>query len=151
ETQPEVEPMDVVLTKMREAGLLDEEALQRLSTFVAEGKPLEDAAVAAGAPEEKVLRLLGGLFEVPYVELGGKNVSKEFLSRFPARILVQHRLLPLEEKDGTVVVATSRIGDATGLDELGLACGRDLSRVISTSTEIDRCLKRLLGIGADTL
>jgi type II secretion system protein E len=143
--------VDTVLTKLREEGLLDEEALRRVSTLVAEGKPLEEAAVTAGVPEEKLLRVLGALFDVPYVELEGRNVSKEFLARFPARILVGHRLLPLEERDGIVIVATNRIGDGAGLDELALACGCDVSRVLAPSAELDRCLKRLLGIGADTL
>ena len=143
--------MDVVLTKIREEGLLDEEALRRFSALVAEGRPFEEAAVTAGASEEKLLRLLGGLFDVPYVELEGRTIAKEFLARFPARLLVEHRLLPIEERDGVVVVATSRIGDGAGLDELGLACGCEVSRALAPSSELDRVLKKLLGIGADTL
>jgi general secretion pathway protein E/type IV pilus assembly protein PilB len=60
-------------------------------------------------------------------------------------------VLPLEEQNGVTVVATSRITDPTALDELRLACGRDISPALATSTEIDRCLKRVLGVGADTI
>ncbi len=143
--------MDSVLTRMREEGLLDEEALRRVSALVAEGKALEDAAAAAGVSEERLLRLLASLFDIPYVELEARGVSREFLARFPARILVEHRILPLEERDGVVTVASSRIGDGAGLDELALASGLDIARVLAPSSEIDRCLKRLLGVGADTL
>src|ERR1041385_4312018 len=106
---------------MRDDGLLDEEAFRRVSPLIAEGKPLEEAAVAAGLPEEKLLRLLGSLFDVPYVELEKQVISKEFLARFPTGILVQRRLLPIEERDGVVIVAPSRIDDGSGLDELALA------------------------------
>ena len=60
-------------------------------------------------------------------------------------------MLPLEERDGLTVVVTSRISDTAALDELRVACGRELSPALAPSTEIDRCLKRLLGVGADTL
>ena len=115
--------MKMVLERLLEEHILDGAAAERLPALVAEGKPLEDAAVTLGASEEKLLRLLAEIFEVPFIELEQSNVSKEFLAQFPARLLVQHRILPLEERDGLVVVATSRISDTAGLDELRISSG----------------------------
>ena len=143
--------VDSLLRRLREEGLLDEEALRRASRAIAEGRSLEEAAVEAGANEELLLRSLARAFGLEYADLEERAVPKDFLSRFPARILVRHRLLPLEERDGVVRVATSRASDPAGLDELALACGSDVSPVLASSAEIDRALKRLLGIGADTL
>jgi general secretion pathway protein E/type IV pilus assembly protein PilB len=62
-----------------------------------------------------------------------------------------HALLPLREENGTVLVASSKVFDTTGLEELRLACGRQVQLVVAPAGEIDRCLKSLLGVGADTL
>jgi len=66
-------------------------------------------------------------------------------------LLVRHRILPLEERDGVTVIVASQVSDTSAIDELRLVCGRDLSLALAPSAEIDRCLKKLLGVGADTL
>lgn len=144
--------MQEILGQMRSEGLLDEKAAQLASSLIAEGKPLDEAVLAAdGVSEEKLLRFLAATFDVQFVDLEKCDVAKEFLAQFPTRVLVQYRLLPLEEKDGVVLVATSRLCDTTGLDELRLACGRDFRPVVAPSADIERCIKRLLGVGAETL
>ena len=144
--------MEQILSRMVAEGLLDESAATRVRASLAEGKPLEEAVLSAdGVSEERLLRFLASTFDVPYVDVEKLPVTKEFLARFPTRLLVQHRLLPIEEKDGTVVVAASRLCDPTPIDELRLACGRDLQIALAPGTEIDRTIRRLLGVGADTL
>src|SRR3954466_9267542 len=140
---------------MRDKGLLDEASAIRARNFLTEGKALEEAVLAAdGLGEDAVLRFLADTFELPYIENDRFEKSppaKEFLSQFPARVLLRHRLLPLEERDGVTLVATSRLSDTSGLDELRLASGRDLSPALAPSAEIERALKKLLGVGADTI
>src|SRR5438477_2015074 len=144
--------MEAVLSRLISEGLLDDAGAQRVRTLLAEGKPLDEAILAAdGVGEDKMLRLLGQVFDVPYVELEPLTLSKEFLTKFPARLLIQHKILPIEEKNGVVLVATSKLFDLTPLDELRLACGRDVRPVLAPANEIDRCMKRYLGVGADTL
>src|SRR5258705_7492052 len=145
-------PMEAVLSRLISEGLLEDAGAKRVRSLLAEGKPLDEAILAAdGVAEDKMLRLLGSVFDIPYVDLEPLTLSKEFLTKFPARILIQHHILPIEEKNGVVVVATSKVFDLTPLDELRLACGRDVRPVLSPANEIDRCMKRFLGVGADTL
>ncbi len=119
---------------------------------MAEGKPLDEAVLTAdGIAEETLLRSLAGIFDIPFLDIDKHSPPKEFLAKFPTRLLVQHGLLPIEEVDGIVTVATSNLCDMTGLDALRLASGRDCRPVAATSAEIQRCLKSLLGVGADTL
>src|SRR4051812_43034413 len=102
--------MEAVLTRLVSEGLLDESGAQRVRTSLAEGKPLDEAILAAdGVGEDKMLRLLGQVFDVSYVELEPVQLSKEFLNKFPARLLIQHKILPIEEKNGVVLVATSKL------------------------------------------
>ena len=147
--------MESVLVAMKEKGLLDDISVTKARALLAEGKPLEQSLVSAdGLTEEKVLRFLADAFEVPYVEneyFEKTPPAKDFLTKFPVRLLLKHQLLPLEDRDGYTLVATSRISEHAGLDELRLASGRDLMPALTPASEIDRALKKILGVGADTL
>jgi general secretion pathway protein E/type IV pilus assembly protein PilB len=133
-------------------GLVDDQSAQRVRQLMLEGKSPEDAILSAdGVGEESLVRFLSKTFDVPTVDLEKRELPKELLAKFPARLLIHHRLLPIEEKNGVVYVATSRVFDSTGMDELRLACGMNLQPVLAPASEIDRCMKKYLGVGADTL
>jgi type II secretion system protein E len=141
-----------VVSKMVDGGLFDATVAQRVRSLLSEGKSLEESVLSAdGVSEEALLRFLATSFDIPYIDLEKNPPSKEILASFPARLLVRHRILPLEERDGVTVVVASQVSDTGALDELRLVCGRDLSLALAPSAEIDRCLKRMLGVGADTL
>ncbi|HWP39862.1 MAG TPA: ATPase, T2SS/T4P/T4SS family [Tepidisphaeraceae bacterium] len=144
--------MESVIQIMQQQGLLSEAGSQRARALLAEGKSLEEAILAAdGISEEAMLRALAKALDLPCVDLERNPPAKDFLARFPARLLLRYHLLPLEERNGVTLVATSRVSDTTGIDELRLACNREFSLVLAPHAEIDRCLKQLLGVGADTL
>ena len=148
--------MNDVLAKLIDEGLLDPEKAAQVRAAAAAGKPLDDALRAVnGVPEDKLLRSIAAYFDVPFVDLekdGAKYApSKEFLAKFPARILIDRGLMPLAENGDGVAIVTSRVFDNTGLDELRLATGLDVHPVIAPSAEIDRFIKKYLGVGADTL
>src|SRR5258706_13577322 len=137
---------------MMDRGLFDSATAERVKSLLSEGKSLEESVLAAdGVSEEALLRFLATSFDIPYVDLEKTPPSKEILASFPARLLVRHRILPLEERDGVTVIVASQVSDTSAIDELRLVCGRDLSLALAPSAEIDRCLKKLLGVGADTL
>src|SRR5437016_935992 len=141
-----------IVSIMQDQGILSPVAAQRANALLAEGRPLEDAVLAAdGVSEEALLRFLASAFDLPYVEVEKSPPAKEFLARFPARLLLKHHILPLEERDGMTTLVTSRPSDSAAVDELRVVCGREFKVALAPSTEIDRCLKRLLGVGADTL
>jgi len=141
-----------LLTNLTDRGLLDAAALQRVEALLAQGRPLDEALVSAsGLAEDRVLRLLAEEFDVPYVDLERQQPSRDFLARFPVRLLVDRHLLPVGEDNGAVTVAASRLFDTSGLDELRLACGREVNLALAPAADIDRSIKLLLGVGADTL
>jgi type II secretion system protein E len=141
-----------IVTKMREQKLLDEVSSQRVHELLASGKGLDEALRQAdGVPEERLLRVLAAEFGVPFVDIEQSRIDKALLQHFPVRILLKHHLLPLEETDGAVLVATSRLFDTSGIDELALVSGRECRMALAPSTEIDRAIKKHLGVGADTV
>ncbi|HVS72943.1 MAG TPA: GspE/PulE family protein [Phycisphaerae bacterium] len=141
-----------VIDMLTKDGKLTDASAGRIRAEMAGGKSLDDALREDGnLAEDAMLKSLATLLEMPYMELETVNPSKEFLAQFPARILLERHMIPLAEDDGVTTVATNRVFDQTGLDELRLVTGREFRPVLATSQEIDRCIKRTLGIGADTL
>ncbi len=144
--------MEHVIDMMRRQGLLDEPAARRACDLMGQGKRLEEAVLAAdGVTEDAMLRCLGQMFDVPVVDLDSQAPSKEFLATFPTRLLVRHNVLPIAEEGGVTLVAASSITDTAALDELRLLTGRECKLALAPAREIDRAIKRLLGVGADTL
>lgn len=141
-----------LVEKMRKEGLLDEDRAASAIKGLNEGEPLERALLSGNSiSEEEVLRFLAKEFHYPFIELKGCNPSKEFLSQFPAKILLKRQIVPLKNDDGSITVVTSLISDTSGLDELRLATGKDFSPGLAPSHEILDCIKRCLGVGADTV
>jgi general secretion pathway protein E/type IV pilus assembly protein PilB len=137
---------------MKQQGLIGEEASLQAEKLIAQGYSVDEALLKTeGVAEEDVLRFLSKEFGMPLVDLEQHPPSKEFLAKFPAHILMTHGLVPLEEKEGVVLVACNRLFDSSGLDELRLACNREVRGVLASSSDINRCLKTLLGVGADTV
>jgi general secretion pathway protein E/type IV pilus assembly protein PilB len=148
--------VDHVLAKLVREGLLTADSAKEVTDSVRGGKTLDEALKSVnGIAEDKLLRFLAGYFDIPYVDLEkdaeSKAPSKEFLSKFPARILLDRRIMPLAENGEGVSIVTSRVFDTTGLDELRLATGLDVHPVLAPAIEIDRFIKKYLGVGADTL
>ncbi len=150
--------MHDVLTSLMRDGLLDVESARQISDAVAGGSSLDDAMrKVARAQEEKILRALAAYYDIPFVDLE-KDADrlapeKELLSKFPARILLDRRIMPLagEANGDGVAIVTSHVFETAGLDELRMATGLDVHPVLAPSTEIDRFMKKFLGVGADTL
>jgi len=131
--------MESVIAAMQEKKLLDDTSATRARSLIAEGKPLEQALVSAdGLSEEAVLRFLAEAFEIPYVEneyFEKTPPAKDFLTKFPVRLLLRYGLLPLEERDGYTIIATSKISDHSALDELRVASGRDLMPALAPASD----------------
>lgn len=145
--------MNHLIDELHRTGLLDAESSQRARTMIATGKAFEDAVLAAdGLSEDALLRHLAEQLDIPYVDLDKQAPDKDFLKKFPTRVLVRNTILPIAEKDGVVIVAASRATtSAAALDELRLVSGRDCTLALAPAAEIERTLKQLLGVGADTL
>jgi hypothetical protein len=144
--------MQSILVHMRAAGMVNDEVCQAVERLCAEGVPLDTALVeASGLPEEKLLAYLASEFGLPYEDLETWQPPDGIMARFPARVLLKHNLIPLREEDGAVMVATSRVFDSLGLDELRLASGCQVRPVLAPASEIQRCIRRHLGVGADTV
>jgi len=144
-------PMNNLVDQMVQQGLIDESAARGINGLLAAGESPTRAFAACGVAEEPVLRFWSAQFDWPYVELEHRSFSRDFLAKFPARILLDKRVIPVEENGGAVFVVTSNPFDTSAVDELRLATGQDLQVALAPLAEIERCIKQHLGVGADTV
>ena len=148
--------MNDILAKLVREGILDADGALNVRAAVSAGKSLDLALrEAPGVSEDKLLRCLAEEYSLPFIDLekdADKHIPpKELIARFPARILIDHQLMPLHQNGDGVLIVTSKLFDMSGLDELRIASGIEVHPALAPSTEIDRFMKKYLGVGADTL
>src|SRR5437763_10495498 len=56
--------------------------------------------------EQRFLNAIGQYFDVPVVALDPKKIDRETLRVLPSRFVFQHHILPIEQRDNAVVLAT---------------------------------------------
>ncbi len=144
--------MSNLLDKLKEQGLLDASGVERAAALVGQGQPVDDAVIAGGGvPEAALIGLLAAEFNLPVADLSKEIPEKAFLNTFPVRLLLRHNVLPLSEKNGVVRIASGRALSNPGVAKLRLATGKRFEIALAPREEIDRKLKELLGVGADTM
>ena len=141
-----------VLSQLTEEGLIDLPTAERARLAWRDGTPFEEAVLEAdGLTEERLLPALAKTLGIGFVDLDEHPPDKALLAELPARLLTTYQLVPLERINGRVRIATSRVFDRRGLDELRLASGCVLEPVLATGDGIRRALATHLGVGAATV
>ncbi|MDT8303147.1 MAG: type II secretion system ATPase GspE [Sedimentisphaerales bacterium] len=143
--------MNVLVDRMVEQGLIDDSAARVVLGLLAKGEPLTRALLTSGLAEDALLRFLADEFQYTYVELHKCSFSKEFLAQFPARVLLDKHVIPLDGNNGDLLTVMSNPFDTSAIDELRLATGKDFQIALAPLAEIDECIKQYLGVGADTV
>ncbi len=141
-----------VLSQLAEGGLIDLPTAERARLAWHGGTPLEEAVLQAdGLTEDRLLPELATVLGLSFVDLDENPPDKALLAELPARLLTTYQLVPLSRDNGRIRIATSRVFDRRGLDELRLATGCALEPVIATGDAIRRALATHLGVGAATV
>lgn len=143
--------MSQVLDRLVKKGLLDEPAALGVRTRMADGATLREALAMGGMAEEKLLHFLAQELGMAFIEVEKEEVTKEFLQQFPAKVLLEGHVLPLPGENGDTLVAIHDPFDTSAVDQLRLATGRSFRIGLAPLAEIDRQVKRFLGVGADTV
>jgi len=143
--------MNVLVDRMVEQGLIDDSAARGVLGLLAKGELPTRAFLASGLAEDTLLRFLSREFQCTYVELDKCSFSKEFLAQFPARVLLDKHVIPLDGSNGDLLAVMSNPFDTSAIDELRLATGRDFQIALAPLADIDECIKQYLGVGADTV
>jgi len=108
------------------------------------------AAVAADAAPD-LYRALADYCEMRFVRPSEYALEPSLTEAVPARFATHYRIVPLEERDGRIVIAVSDPLDSHVLDDIRLALRRRIEPVVALPAEIQKRAKALYGLGANTV
>jgi general secretion pathway protein E/type IV pilus assembly protein PilB len=134
-------------------GLLDRQQLEHARNR--EGRTVLDAAVELGyVSEENALRAVGDAVGLEYIDLSSVENDEELrqlVAAFPQKLIYRESLFPIRRSNGTLVVATADPFDLYPLDEVSAATGLSVTPVLAGRDEIDKLIKKYLGVGGETV
>ncbi len=134
-------------------GLLDEARMDRAKNEAAKsGVHLIPVISQLGfAPADKVYQALADFCEMRFVLPSKMDIPPELIEKVPARFATHYGFVPVQERNGTLVVAISEPLNAQLLDDIRLVLKRRVEAVVTTPQEISKVTKELYGVGADTM
>ncbi len=100
--------------------------------------------------ETRFLTALGKFFRVPVRNIDAKEIDRQTLSILPSRFVFQHHILPLEEKEKSVVLATYDLFNSVGRQLAGQLLKKTPEWVLAPRVQVLRAMKALYGVGAET-
>src|SRR6476646_7478707 len=100
--------------------------------------------------EQRFLAAIGNFFRVPVVALDAKTVDRQTLSILPSRFVFQHHILPIAEKENSVVLATYDLFNSAGRQLVTQLLKKPAEWVLVPRAQLLRVMKTLYGIGAET-
>ena len=134
-------------------GLIDESRLQDILNQARDnGMPVCRAILEnSEVKEEELLEQLSGPINLPFQRLKEIEIEEEILSRLPTKAIFQYNIVPLDEENGLLKVATSDPFIPGLIDALRLAAECRIRLVLSPSEDIETAAKKFYGVGAETL
>ena len=100
--------------------------------------------------EQRFLSAIGNFFRVPVVTLDAKTIDRQTLSILPSRFVLQHHILPIEEKENSVVLATYDLFNSAGRQLVTQLLKKPAEWVLVPRAQVLRAMKTLYGVGAET-
>lgn len=103
------------------------------------------------ASEENVFNLLSRQLNIPYVKLKDKDIEPLIIQKVPAKFASHYKIIPIEFKDNTLVIAMPDPLDIRTLDDIRLLLNFEVKGVLASESEILEAIRKYYGVGADTL
>jgi len=108
-------------------------------------------AERAPAAEPAIYRCLAEFLGVEFEPLDGRNLDAELARYLPSHLAIARRVVPLEWREGTLAVATSRPEMLMVDDEVATMVGAPVQMVLSPPSRLNRLIQSFYGLGADTV
>lgn len=116
------------------------------------GERLDHVLVRLGfVRSADVLEAIGQQFAMPIVDLNAVEVKPEVLKTLPAKLVFKQRCVPIEQRNGTLRVATCDPFELTAFDELRLLTGLAIELVLADEQDIRKFIRTHYGVAGDTL
>ena len=79
------------------------------------------------------------------VDLYRRRIPADVLELLPASVVREHRVVPIDERDGTLVVAMADPPDRDTIDKLRFILNRAVEPVLATPTAIGFAIRTYYG------
>lgn len=113
-----------------------------------EGCKIGEALVKLGfATPAQIAQALAKQFGLPYIDLDSVDVPPEVIQCMPPDVAVGHKIVPLQVKNRSVVVAMADPLDFVSLDNIRFIMNREVECVLATEQAIKRALVAYYGAG----
>lgn len=103
------------------------------------------------ATEQEIMKLVAQRFNLDYINLRVVKIDKSVIDAVPYKFSWYYKFVPIKIENNTLTIAVSMPFDLKTQDELRLHFGFDIKMAIAAETDITETLKRLYGLGADTI
>src|SRR6059058_5293229 len=100
--------------------------------------------------EQRFLSAIGNFFRVPIVSVDAKKIERTTLSILPSGFVFKHHILPIAEKDNSVVLATYDLFNSVGRQLASQLLKKPPEWVLVPRAQLLRAMKTLYGVGAET-
>jgi general secretion pathway protein E/type IV pilus assembly protein PilB len=136
-----------------ERGLITDEHLKEaIDEQNRTGERLDHVLVRLGhVSGSQVLEAIGQQFAMPIVDLSAIEVKPEVLRTLPPRLVFKQRCVPIEQRNGTLRVATCDPFELTAFDELRLLTGMAIDLVLADEQDLRKFIRAHYGVAGDTL
>ena len=98
-----------------------------------------------------VLEAIGEQFAMPIVDLNTIEVKEDVLRKLPAKLVFKQRCVPIEQRNGTLRIATCDPFDLTAFDELRLLTGLSIDLALADERDLRKFIRAHYGVAGDTL
>ncbi len=119
-----------------------EEVTRALELQKGTTRPLGEVLVAMGATTNEVIRtVIAEKLGIPTVDVRTFPASDEALLAIPNDVCVRHRMMPLHQKGGTLIVAMDNPMSSEALQAAGFASGHRVVPVLANGDDIREMLR----------
>ncbi len=116
------------------------------------GERLDQVFVRLGfVNPSQVLEAIGQQFAMPIVDLNTIEVKDDILRTLPAKLVFKQRCVPIDQRNGTLRVATCDPFELTAFDELRLLTGMSIELVLADERDLRKFIRTHYGVAGDTL
>ncbi len=125
-------------------GLLTEQQLETAAQYqVSIGGKLRDIVLKLGFVSESDLNRFFGRHEhMRTVELTGRKVDEELLSRIPREVIEKHEVLPFKHSANTVLLVMSEPADYEAIEEIQFLTNSKIETALAPRSQIRELITR---------
>ncbi len=128
-----------------------DEGLRRQQTTMANRKIGEILVRLGYISKSHITEGLADQMGIPVVRLSQVEIPKRIKDMMDGNIAMLYRVIPIEERNGALVVATADPTNINALDNLGRLLDRPVEPALSTPEEIQDALNKYYGHKEDTV